>query len=370
MKYFLIAGEASGDLHGANLIRHLQQHDPQSVVEGWGGDKMQQAGMQLKKHIRELAFMGFTEVLRNIRTILRNFHTCKKQISDFAPDTIILIDYPGFNLRMATWARQKGIRVIYYISPQIWAWKTSRVKKIRRDVNEMITILPFEQDFYRKYGIETTYVGHPLVDAVEGWKRTHYTQSAPADSKPVLALFPGSRKQELKKILPLMLEASSAYASTHRIVVGAVGMLPKELYQIKNYNVDLVYDDSYSLFSIADAAFVKSGTSTLEAALFSVPQVVCYKAGAISVMIARWLVGKRIKFISLVNLIAGKEICKELIQQDLRVMSMRAEMNKIMMHDEHRLAMLNDYKELFQLLGGEGASDRAAKRVFELSKNQ
>ncbi len=364
MKYFIIAGEASGDLHSANLAKAIKAIDHDASFEGWGGDQMMQSGVLIKKHIRDLAFMGFIEVLLNLRTIMKNFRLCKQQILTFRPDVIILTDYPGFNLRMAKWARKNNIRSVYYISPQVWAWKTSRVKNIRRDVETMLTILPFEKPFYSRFGMEVQYVGHPLVDAVDSFKIDPRYPDIPSD-KPVLLLFPGSRRQELKKILPEMLRASKAFKETHRLVIAGVSHLPRELYPEESENITVIFDSPYPLFSIANAAFVKSGTSTLEAALFKVPQVVCYKANPISVMIARWLIGRKIKFISLVNLIADKEICRELIQDELNQQNMVAEMNKLIFNQEERNKMLSEYELLYTKLGGSGASARAAASIIK-----
>lgn len=369
MKYFVIAGEASGDLHGSNLIKHLKLNDTNAEIKSWGGDRMIQQGADVKKHIRELAFMGFVEVLMNLRTIMRNFRLCKAQIAEFKPDALILIDYPGFNLRMAKWAHEKKIKVIYYISPQVWAWKKSRVKIIRRTVNEMFTILPFEKEFYSKHGMNVRYEGHPLIDAVEDFKNNN-TQTDWNDSeKPILALLPGSRKQELKKMLPLMLEASDAFSSTHRIIIGAVSLMPSELYNTEGRNIEIITDQTYALLTKARCAFVTSGTATLETALFRVPLVVCYKANAISYMIAKRLVGKNIQFISLVNLIAGKEVCRELIQRDLNKDNMVNEMEKLAAPGEERTRMLSEYDLLYARLGGKGASERVAKQIINICSN-
>ena len=366
MKYFIIAGEASGDLHGSNLVKHLKLKDANAEIQAWGGDRMIQQGADVRKHIRELAFMGFVEVLMNLRTIMRNFRLCKSQVEEFKPDSLILIDYPGFNLRMAKWAHEKNIKVIYYISPQVWAWKKSRVKTIRRTVNEMFTILPFEKEFYSKHGMNVRYEGHPLIDAVEDFKNNSSSSTIADSEKPVLALLPGSRRQELKKMFPLMLEASDAFSSTHRIVIGAVSLLPNELYNTGGRNIEIITDQTYALLSKAQCAFVTSGTATLETALFRVPLVVCYKANAISYMIAKRLDGKNIKFISLVNLIAGKEVCRELIQSDLTKGNMVNEMKKLIPPQPSRDVMLSEYDLLYSKLGGAGASERVATRVIEI----
>jgi len=366
MKYFVIAGEASGDLHGSNLVKHLRLKDASAEIQAWGGDRMIQQGADVKKHIRELAFMGFVEVLMNLRTIMRNFRLCKSQVEEFKPDVLILIDYPGFNLRMAKWAHEKKIKVIYYISPQVWAWKKSRVKTIRRTVNEMFTILPFEKEFYSKHGMNVRYEGHPLIDAVEDFKKNSSSTTLTDSEKPILALLPGSRKQELKKMFPLMLEASDAFSSTHRIVIGAVSLLPKELYNTGGRNIEIITDQTYALLSKAQCAFVTSGTATLETALFRVPLVVCYKANAVSYMIAKRLVGKNIQFISLVNLIAGKEVCRELIQSDLTRDNMVNELKKLIPPQPARDAMLSEYDLLYSKLGGAGASERVATQIINI----
>ncbi|MPM05195.1 Lipid-A-disaccharide synthase [bioreactor metagenome] len=369
MKYFIIAGEASGDLHGSNLVKQLKARDNQAEIQGWGGDRMQQEGAEVKKHIRDLAFMGFVEVLLNIRTIMRNFRLCKSQVEQFKPDALILIDYPGFNLRMAKWALENKIRVIYYISPQVWAWKKSRVKTIRKTVDEMFTILPFEKDFYAKHGMDVRYEGHPLIDAVENFRNNTTSNQIQDGEKPILALLPGSRKQELKKMFPLMLKASDAFAATHRIVIGAVSLLPEELYETEGRNIEIVKDQTYPLLTKAQCAFVTSGTATLETALFRVPLVVCYKANPLSYRIAKMLVGKNIQFISLVNLIAGKEICRELIQGDLTCENMVAEMKKLIPPHPGRDQMLSEYELLYAKLGGPGASARVANEIIKICQS-
>ena len=369
MKYFIIAGEASGDLHGSNLVKHLKLKDANAEIQAWGGDRMIRQGADVKKHICELAFMGFIEVLLNLRTIMRNFRLCKLQVENFNPDALILIDYPGFNLRMAKWAHEKKIKVIYYISPQVWAWKKSRVKTIRLTVDEMFTILPFEKEFYAKHGMNVHYEGHPLIDAIEDFKKNSSSTILADSEKPILALLPGSRKQELKKMFPLMLEASDAFSSTHRIVVGAVSLLPKELYNTGGRNIEIMTDQTYALLSQAQCAFVTSGTATLETALFRVPLVVCYKANAISYLIAKRLIGKNIQFISLVNLIAGKEVCRELIQGNLNKVNMVNEMKRLIPPQLSRNSMLSEYDLLYSKLGGEGASERVATQIIKICKS-
>lgn len=369
MKYFIIAGEASGDLHGSNLVKHLKLKDEAAEIQAWGGDRMIRQGASVKKHIRELAFMGFVEVLMNLRTIMRNFKLCKLQVESFNPDVLILIDYPGFNLRMARWAHERNIRVVYYISPQVWAWKKSRVKIIRRTVDEMFTILPFEKEFYDNHGMTVKYEGHPLIDAIEGYKDNGAQSEFQNHEKPILAILPGSRKQELKKMFPLMLEASDAFADSHKIIISAISLLPKELYNTGGRDIEIVTDQTYALLSNAQCAFVTSGTATLETALFRVPLVVCYKANAISYMIAKKLVGKNIRFISLVNLIAGKEVCRELIQRDLTKDNMIEEMRKLIPPNPAREKMLSEYDLLYAKLGGSGASERVASQIVNICKS-
>jgi lipid-A-disaccharide synthase len=359
VKYYLIAGEASGDLHGSNLIKALQEKDPAAEIMCWGGDKMKAAGGRLVKHYRELAFMGFTEVLMNIRTILNNIAFCKQDIADFNPDVIILIDYPGFNLRIAEWAHDNGYKVVFYISPQVWAWKENRVKKIRRSVDLMLVILPFEKDFYAGWNYPVSFVGHPLLDAIKD-----LPQSALHYEKPVIALLPGSRKQEIKVMLPLMLEMTDHFRD-YQFVVAQAPSQPEDLYaeMIDGRNVEVVRNRTYELLQIAEAAMVTSGTATLEAALFNVPQVVCYKGGFISYQIAKRLI--KVKYISLVNLILDKPCVTELIQDELNEERLKKELGDILAHGPKRKKMLEEYQELKIKLGSGGASERAAGEVLQ-----
>ena len=293
MKLYIIAGEASGDLHGSNLIRALKEQQQDLICRVWGGDKMEAAGGNLVKHYRDLAFMGFLEVLRNLRTILRNMRFCKEDILAFNPDALVLIDYPGFNLRIAKWARSKGIPVIYYISPQIWAWHSSRVHAIKRDVDKMLVILPFETAFYKKHGMEVEFVGHPLLDVLTDFPKQRIPE------KPIIALLPGSRKQEVSRILPKMLSVVPDFPE-YKFVIAGSEALPAEVYTrhigaLKN--VSLEQGNTYQIVQQATAALVKSGTSTLETALLQTPQVVCYAGNAISYAIARRLVNVRFHFV-------------------------------------------------------------------------
>lgn len=360
MKLYLLAGEASGDLHGSNLIKALRAASPEVQCRVWGGDLMQAAGGELVKHYRDLAFMGFLEVATHLRTILRNLDFCKQDILDYQPDALVLIDYPGFNLRIAKWAKSRGIKVIYYISPQIWAWHTSRVHAIRRDVDKMLVILPFEQEFYQKHGMEVEFVGHPLLDVAD-FALPAGTPSVKKDR--VIALLPGSRRQEVKRILPRMLEVTADFPDA-RFVVARAQSLPKEFYQpfLADYkNVDIEGGQTYALLRSADAALVKSGTSTLETALIGVPQVVCYAGSPLSYAIARRVV--QVPYISLVNLILDRPLVRELIQGELNRSNLRAALKDILdpvKADELRAG----YAELRHRLGDGGASARAAKAIF------
>lgn len=362
MKYYVIAGEASGDLHGSNLIKEIKLLDKDAIFRCWGGDKMQDAGATLVKHYRDLAFMGFIEVLKNLRTILRNLDFCKKDILAYTPDAIILVDYPGFNLRIAKWAKQQGIKVIYYISPQVWAWKESRVNAIKRDVDKMLVILPFEKEFYRKWNYDVAYVGHPLVNVIG-----QYTSPGKLfENKDVIALLPGSRKQEILKKLPVMLEATKYFPLYHFVIAKAPG-IEENFYNelLAPYsNVSFVVNKTYQLLSEAKAALVTSGTATLETALFGVPEVVCYKGSNISYQIAKRLV--KIKYICLVNLIMDKEVVKELIQDDLTVENVTKELKDILSDPARQQQLKSDYASLKRLLGENGnASANAAKSIVD-----
>jgi lipid-A-disaccharide synthase len=368
LKYYIIAGEASGDLHGSNLVRAIRQQDPEAYVRCWGGELMDAAGAQVVKHYRDLAFMGFSEVIRNLPTILSNLKMCKKDIETFCPDVVVLIDYPGFNLRIAEWAKAQGMKVVYYISPQVWAWKESRVRQIRKVVDKMLVILPFEKEFYRsrwKYDVE--YVGHPLVQVVQEYQQQH--QQDIAYLKPVVAILPGSRKQEVSVKLPVMLEASKAFPQ-YQFVVAKAPSLDESFYKelLRDYPaVASVTNKTYALLSEAVAALVTSGTATLETALFGVPQVVCYKGSAISYAIAKRLI--RIKYISLVNLILDKPAVKELIQHDFTVKKVTAELERILHDDATKQQISKDYHALRNLLQQEaGASEQAARAVIAVAR--
>ncbi|MBL0182711.1 MAG: lipid-A-disaccharide synthase [Chitinophagaceae bacterium] len=363
MKYYIISGEASGDLHGSNLIKELRKKDPAADIRCWGGDKMQAAGATLVKHYKELAFMGFIEVLNNLGTILKNIKFCKEDITRYQPDAIILVDYPGFNLRIAKWAKQQGFRIIYYISPQVWAWKENRVKQIKECVDKMLVILPFEKAFYKKWDYEVEYVGHPLVEVVEDYVTTQKgPMTIEQGSKNIIALLPGSRKQEILKKLPIMLEVTKHFPH-YRFVVAKAPGLEESFYHelLRPYmNVTSVADQTYRLLMQSKAALVTSGTATLETALFGVPEVICYKGNALSYQIARRLI--KIKFIGLVNLIMDKEVVKELIQNDLTVENLKHELTLLLTDPAKQQQVKEDYIRLKDLLkkGGNASANAAA----------
>lgn len=368
MKYYVIAGEASGDLHGSNLIRELKQMDQDAVFRGWGGDLMKEEGLELIKHYRDLAFMGFIEVVANLKTILRNLEFCKKDILEFSPDAIILIDYPGFNLRIAAFAKEHGIRVIYYISPQVWAWKASRVKKIKRDVDQMIVILPFEEEFYTDYDMPVSFVGHPLLDAIDRMADQDGKQKESLAPKPIIALLPGSREQEIKTMLPVMLEAIREISGYSFVVAGAPSQ-PESIYRTiigSNTQVKLLFGQTYQLLQQSHAALVTSGTATLETALFGVPLVVCYKGSYLSYQIARRLV--KVKYISLVNLVMDREVVTELIQDQMNPANIREELLKLL-QGSSREHLKSELEELKIKLGGKGASKKAASLIYSYLKN-
>jgi lipid-A-disaccharide synthase len=363
MKYYIIAGEASGDLHGSNLIKEIKTLDPTASIKAWGGDLMQQAGASLVKHYRDLAFMGFLEVIKNLPTILQNIRFCKQDIEAWQPDVLVLVDYPGFNLRIAEWAKKNGFKVIYYIAPQVWAWKENRVKKMKLCIDKMFCILPFEKDYFKnKWNWDVTYVGHPLLRVIESFKST---TPLTTDNKKVIALLPGSRKQEIIKMLPIMLSVTPHFPAYTFMVAQAPGQdAPFYNRFLMGYsNVTLIKNSTYDLLSIADAALVTSGTATLETALFKVPEVVCYKTSKFSYQIAKRLV--KIKFISLVNLIMDKEIVREIIQENLTEQHLTTALRNITENEEHRKEVMNNYASLHALLaaGGGDASAKVAKEI-------
>ena len=367
MKYYIIAGEASGDLHGSNLMKALLKEDSNAEIRFWGGDLMQNVGGTLVKHYRELAFMGFAEVVMNLKTILNNIKFCKSDIEKYNPDVIIFIDYPGFNMRIAKWAKEKGIKTHYYISPQIWAWKESRIKSIKRDFDKLYVILPFEKDFYEvKHNFPVEFVGHPLIDAIHNRKSIDselFRKLNNLDDKPIIAILPGSRKQEISKMLTLMLSVVDDFSEYQFVIAGAPSQ-EFSFYEtfLKGKNIKFISNKTYDLLSNAHAALVTSGTATLETALFKVPEVVCYKGGWISYQIAKRII--TLKYISLVNLIMDEEVVTELIQNECNPKRIKTELHKILEGNE-RKKLLQKYNELEQKLGGIGASEKTAKLIVE-----
>ena len=368
MKYYLIAGEASGDLHGSYLIRALKSEDPQAEFRCWGGDLMAEAGADLQKHYRELAFMGFVEVLLNIRTILRNFKLCKADILAYQPDALILVDYPGFNLRMAKWAKALGIPVYYYISPQIWAWHTSRVHQIKANVDRMFVILPFEEPFYQKYDVEVDYVGHPLLDVIEdrGADEEFRSRNQLTDDS-IIALLPGSRKQEISRMLDVMLTTAESFPD-HQFVIAGAPSQDRSYYDqlLQQYgtpnNVSLVENQTYALLQEAKAALVTSGTATLETALMRCPQIVCYRGSSISYAIAKRVI--QVKYISLVNLIMDAPLVKELIQDEFNPSQLTTALQQLL-SDEEQDRLAEGYAILHKKLGQGGAAKRCAQLIVK-----
>ena len=367
MKYYIIAGEASGDLHASNLMKALKQKDQNAEFRFWGGDLMQKQGGTLVKHYRDLAFMGFLEVVQNLGTILNNIKFCKKDIQENRPDVLILVDYPGFNLRIAKFAKELGIKVVYYISPQLWAWKEGRVETVKKYVDEMLVILPFEKDFYKKHQVDARFVGHPLLDAIEGLQPIdvqEFKKENNLNDKEIIALLPGSRKQEISKMLELMLSVRNDFKDYQFVIAGAPS-LDKNFYeQFVDADVHFVSNRTYDLLRCSKAALVTSGTATLETALLNIPEVVCYKGSRISYEIGKRLI-KNIKYISLVNLIMDKEVVTELIQNELNTKNLVQELNKIL-NTEKRTQILTDYEVLRTKLGGSGASQNAAEIIVNL----
>ena len=366
MKYYIIAGEASGDLHGSNLMKELFAQDSKADIRFWGGDLMQNVGGTLVKHYKELAFMGFAEVVSNLKTILNNIKLCKKDIEQFQPDVLIFIDYPGFNMRIAKWAKQKNIPTHYYIAPQIWAWKENRIASIKRDFDKLYVILPFEKDFFeKKHNFSVDFVGHPLIDAISAKKKKNaeeFIQENNLSNKPIIAVLPGSRKQEISKMLVVMLSVTADFPDYQFVIAGAPS-IENSFYQqfLKNKNIALVSNQTYDLLANATAALVTSGTATLETALFKVPEVVCYKGSWISYQIAKRII--TLKYISLVNLIMDKEVVKELIQEDCNTNNIKAELTKLL-EDKTRNIILENYDLLEKKLGGNGASAKTAKHII------
>lgn len=365
MKYYLIAGEASGDLHGSNLMKQLQILDPAADFRFWGGNKMLAVGGTMVEHYRNTAFMGFLEVIKNLSTILNFIKKCKKDIADFAPDVLILIDYPGFNLRIAKWAKPAGFKVVYYIVPQVWAWHKSRVHDLGKFTDQLLVILPFEKAFFKENGYETIYTGHPLLDEILVFKSNPDFETKYQIKKEIIALLPGSRMQEIKLILPMMLRAIKN--KDYDIMLAGAPAIADDIYlqiiekEQLTGKVILVRNQTYEILSRAKFALVGSGTATLETALFRVPQIVCYKGGKISYMIAKKLVD--LKYISLVNLIARKEVVKELIQNDLTPDNINLALDDL---TKNRQKVMDDYDQLIRDLGKEGASRHAAESILQI----
>lgn len=380
MKYYIIAGEASGDLHGSNLIKQIKLKDAAANIQCWGGDLMQNAGANLVKHYRELAFMGFAEVVKNLPTIFKNLSFCKQDILNFKADVLVLIDYPGFNLRIAKWAKEHNIKVAYYISPQVWAWKASRVKQMKLCIVKMLCIIPFEKEYYKtQWNWDVEYVGHPLTEVISQWflaNKSKVKSQNPIteehqtpNTKHIIAILPGSRKQEITKKLPIMLEVAKSFPNYEFIVAKAPG-LEDSFYEpfLQPYpNVSSVNNQTYQLLSNAAAAIVTSGTATLETALFGVPEVVCYKTSNISYAIGKSLV--KIKFISLVNLIMDKLIVKELIQDELTTKNLVVELEDLLHNETRKKQLQNDYALLWnKLAAGGNASETAARMICDMNK--
>lgn len=367
MKYYVIAGEASGDLHASNLVKEIRKNDTNADFRVWGGDLLEKQGATLVKHYRDLAFMGFVEVLFNLRTIFKNISFCKKDILQYQPDVLILVDYPGFNLRIAKFARKKGFKVVYYISPQVWAWKKSRVHTIKKVVDKMLVILPFEEEFYNNYNYQVDFVGHPLLDVLQQdpvlIKEDFYKKNT-LPRKPIVALLPGSRKQEVQKMLEQMLKVTSHFEEFQFVVAG-VDTISKEVYTdiLKNSSAKVVLNQTHDLLHFADAALVTSGTATLETALLEVPEVVCYKGNRLSYEIAKRVID--VKYISLVNLIMDRLVVKELIQDDLNEKNLIHELNLLLTDKATQQRLKTDYSELKNKLGVSGASSRAAKIIAD-----
>lgn len=359
MKYFIVAGEKSGDLHGANLMQSILKLDKDAVFQFCGGDAMEKVSKNTVLHINEMSFMGFAEVVMNLGKILSNFKKVKTAMNSFKPDAVVLIDYPGFNLKLAKFAKENQWKVHYYISPKVWAWKESRIKKIKAFVDHLYCILPFEVAFFKKHGLEIDYVGNPILDEIDQFKSSH---SIDTKEENTIALLPGSRVMEIQKILPPMVEAAKQFPDK-KIIVSAISNLPKSLYSVaENAGFELAFDQSYHILARAQSALVTSGTATLETALFNVPQVVCYRANPITIWIARRFV--KIKYISLVNLILDTGAVRELIQEECNPETIKYELANII-EGEHRSTLLANYNDLHQKMGKPGASDNVAKLIYE-----
>lgn len=376
MKYYLIAGEASGDLHGSNLMRELKQADLDAQFRYFGGDLMQKEGGTLVKHYREMAFMGIVNVVLNLKTIGRNMKICQKDMLEFQPDVVILIDYPGFNLRMAEFAKQHNIRVFYYISPKVWAWKEYRIKRIKAFVDELFTILPFETGYFKKHNIDVNYVGNPLMDSITTFRekalsKEEFIDKNNLDDRPIVALLSGSRKQEIKNTLPIMKKAAACYPEFQFVVAG-VSTVDQKIYDkiLESFPVPVIYNQTYDLLNNAYAALVASGTATLETALFNVPQTVLYRVeGGRVVQFIMKNFFLKVKWASLPNLILNKEALKEFIQIDLTFKNVRDELHRLLYEQDYRDKITADYKRLKEIVGEPGTSKRAAEKMAERLKN-
>ncbi len=371
MKYYIISGEASGDLHSSNLMKALKKEDENYDFRFWGGDLMLEQGGYIVKHYKETAFMGVVDVVKNLKEIKRNFKLCKEDLLKYKPDLLILVDYPGFNLRMAEFAKNNNIPTHYYISPKIWAWKQSRVHKIKKFIDKMFVIFPFEIDFYKKFDYKVSYVGNPLLDAISDYKKNGISENEfrnrhNLSQKPLIAILAGSRKQEIKHNLPVMLKLID-YFPDYQFVLAAAPSLDIEIYDryISGTNIKIIYNKTYDVLRYSIAGIITSGTATLEAALFNLPQLVCYRGDNISYHIAKRVI--KVKYISLVNLVENKEVIKEFIQNDMSVKNLKKELNDILNNKEYRNKMLSDYVKLHETLGGTGASERTAKEMITIN---
>jgi lipid-A-disaccharide synthase len=365
MKYYIIAGERSGDLHGSNLIKAIRKHDTEAEIRAWGGDLMQATGATIVTHYADMAFMGFWEVIKNIGTITGFLKKCKSDIIDYQPDVLILIDYAGFNMRMARFAKEHNFKTFYYISPKVWAWNQKRALKIKKYIDQLYVIFPFEVSFFKKYNYQAHYVGNPLLDAIADFKpNPNFLSVNRLNNKPIVALLPGSRRQEVEQMLSVMLSLQNQFTD-YQFVVAGVRNLPQSLYDklLNNTDTKIVFDSAYDLLSVATAALVTSGTATLETALFNVPQVVCYKGSWLSFQIAKLLI--RVPYISLVNLITDNEAVKELIQDQLNTQNLTTELQKIVLNGSERAKQLADYAFLQTKMGEVGASERAGGLMVE-----
>ena len=369
LKYYIISGEASGDLHGSKLIEALKKKDKKAKIRCWGGDLMKKAGGELVKHFHDLAFMGFWEVLTNLGKVIRNIRFCKRDILEFKPDIILYIDYPGFNLRISKWAKKNGFKNHFYISPQVWAWKENRVNQMKKDLDALYVILPFEKEFFeKKHQFPVEFVGHPLLDSILFKKisKKFIVENRLSKTKPIIALLPGSRRQEIKKMLPVFLSVAERFPKFEFIIAGAPGVDSRYYNSfIRNVNIKIVHNKTHDLLMISKAALVSSGTATLEAALFKVPQVVCYKSSFLSYQIARRLI--KLEFISLVNLILKKEVVKELIQNSFNINEVCKQLDYIL-SDNGQKRMKIDYESLRSVLGNGGASEKTASLIYNAIK--